>query len=303
MTRLPLYLSDYPNMDSDFPFHLSINPIDKSFPTHRHDFLEFSLVIEGKGFEIVNGESHPMKAGTFTFISPYQIHEIHAEPGHPLKLYNCTFDLSLLLGSTKAENDLHLFLVGESNLGDVPSHIQLEETQQRKFERILQEILHEYEGTEAGRALLIRAKLIEVLVCYFRLRKNNTVEEKKGKHEPTRLHSGVIWKVVHYVHSNYNDPLSLASLSRHFHVSSPYLSDQFKQHVGETFVNFLHEVRLRHACSLLASTELAITTIAHEVGYNSFKTFSRSFRQRKHMTPSAFRRNLSETPLTGLHKT
>jgi AraC-like DNA-binding protein len=303
MTRLPLYLSDYPNMDSNFPFHLSVNRIDTSFPAHRHDFLEFSLVIEGKGFEIVNGESHPMKAGTFTFISPYQIHEIHAVPGQSLKLYNCTFDLSLLLGTTNVENDSHLFLVGESNLGDVPSHIQLETVEKGKFERILQEILHEYEGTEAGKALLIRAKLIEVLVWFFRLRKKGIVEESKGKLEPARLQSGVIWKVVHYVHSHYNDPLSLTLVARHFHVSSPYLSDQFKHHVGETFVNFLHEVRLRHACSLLASTELAITTIAHEVGYNSFKTFSRAFRQRKHMTPSDYRSHLSKTPLTGLQKT
>lgn len=294
MTSFPLYLSDYPNMDSDFPFHLSINRIDRSFPAHRHDFLEFSLVIDGKGAERVNGMSHPMKAGTFTFISPYQIHELHAEKGHPLKLYNCTFDLSLLLGSTKVENDLYLFLVGESSLGDLPSHLQLEEAQKDKFEGLLQEILHEYQSDEAGRALLIRAKLIEVLVWFFRLRRQRSDQETNPSVESARLQPSVIWKVVHYIHTHYKDPLSLERVAKHFHVSSPYLSDQFKQHVGETFVNFLHEVRLRHACSLLASTELAITTIAHEVGYNSFKTFSRAFRQRKHMTPSDYRKDLKK---------
>ena len=294
MQGFPLYLSDYPNMDSDFPFHLSINQINTSFPAHRHDFLEISLVTEGRGVEIVNGESHSMEAGTLTFISPYQIHELHSEPGHPLKLFNCTFDLSLLLGSTKVESDLYHFLVGETRLGDFPSYLQLEKGEKDKFERILYEMLQEYEKDEPGKALLIRAKLVEVLVWFFRLRHARPINETQTNREPTRLQSGLVWKVVHYVQTHYNESLSLASVARHFHVSSPYLSDQFKQRVGETFVNFLHEVRLRHACSLLASTELSIISIANEVGYNSFKTFSRAFRQRKHMTPSDYRRDLSK---------
>ncbi len=288
MTILPMYVSDYPNMNSHFPFHLTINEIQTSFPSHRHDFLECSLVIEGQGREVVNGHSHPMKKGTFTFISPYQIHEIHAEAHSPLKLYNCIFDLSLLFETHLTKNGLSTHLLGAEDPVDFPSFIQLDSKQFATFERQLNDILVEYEGHEAVRELLIRAKLIELLVWYIRLG-----QEKRpsgGPSLPER--TGVIWQVVHYIHTHYQDPISLTKMAKTFNVSAPYLSEQFKHQMGGSFVNFLHEVRLRHACSLLVSTDLAITTISNEVGYNSFKTFSRAFREFKGQTPSEYRTSI-----------
>ncbi|WEG12581.1 AraC family transcriptional regulator [Pullulanibacillus sp. KACC 23026] len=285
MTVLPLYLSDYPNMNSHFPFHLSIHTIKTLFPSHRHDFLEFSLVIKGHGTEIVNGKPHPMKPGTFTFISPYQIHEIHSDTHSPLELYNCNFDLSLFEMSL-GETDLNRFLMGETNAYPVPAYLQLDEETYQQFEALLREMLKEYNGNETGRELLIRAKLIEVMIQFIRLRKNR-------HHLPPEAASsypkGVVWQVVHYIHNHYQDPLSLTHLAKLFNVSAPYLSEQFKQQMGESFVTFLHEVRLRHACSLLISTDSPVTAIAHEVGYNSFKTFSRAFRSFKGTTPSDYR--------------
>lgn len=286
MTVLPIYLSDFPNMNSHFPFHLSINTINRSFPSHRHDFLEFSLVIDGKGKEIVNGKEHQMEKGTFTFISPYQIHEIHAEPGSTLKLFNCSFDLSLLFETSLTDSGLSVNLLGGDDQTEVPSFIQLGKSDFLKFEVQLREILREYQGMEEARTLLIRAKLIELLVWFIRLRKTKIPPHYKNA-LPQR--TGVIWQVVHYIQTHYQDAISLSDLAKLFNVSAPYLSEQFKQHMGESFVNFLHEVRLRHACSLLISTDLPVTTISHEVGYNSFKTFSRAFRQFKAQTPSKYR--------------
>jgi mannose-6-phosphate isomerase-like protein (cupin superfamily) len=67
------YLKEYPNMHSSFPFHISLNHLEHGFPAHRHDFLEFSYVVEGMGTETVNGVAHRMEPGTFTFVLPYQI--------------------------------------------------------------------------------------------------------------------------------------------------------------------------------------------------------------------------------------
>ena len=49
MTLFPLNLSSLPNTKDTFPINISINEIQSFYPAHRHDFLEFSLILEGKG--------------------------------------------------------------------------------------------------------------------------------------------------------------------------------------------------------------------------------------------------------------
>lgn len=55
-------------------------------------------------------------------------------------------------------------------------------------------------------------------------------------------------------------------------------------------MNFL---RVNSACELLTSTDMAITDIAIEVGYNTVKTFTRNFVHYKHMNPSNYRKQIT----------
>ncbi|WP_175638953.1 AraC family transcriptional regulator [Metabacillus schmidteae] len=281
MTTFPMYLSEYPNMNTTFPFHLSIHRIQEHFPSHRHDYLEFSLVIEGYGSELINGKEHKMEPGTFTFILPYQIHEISAAKESTLVLFNCIFDLGLLhnLGL------LNSLVKTEEILLD--PYIKIDAHHFSRMRSILEEMLEEYKENYHHRDILIKAKLAEILVLFERLRRrNNSTHVSSGK----TTKKGIIWEVIQYIHIHYHDDISLSHLANKFHVSVPYLSELFKEHVGQNFVHFLHEVRIRHACSLLTSTTIPVTDIALEVGYRSFQTFSRVFRDQKKLTPTAYRK-------------
>ncbi len=282
MTTFPMYLSEYPNMNTTFPFHLSIHRITDHFPSHRHDYLEFSLVIEGYGLELINGKEHKMEPGTFTFILPYQIHEISAAKESTLVLFNCIFDLRLLhnLGLINSLGDTEDFLLDP--------YIKIEDQHFLKMRGILEEMLKEYKQNNPFRDILIKAKLAEVMVLFERLRrKNNSTFFTRGK----TTKKGIIWDVIQYIHIHYHEDITLSHLANKFHVSIPYLSELFKEHLGQNFVHFLHEVRIRHACSLLTSTTIPVTDIALEVGYRSFQTFSRVFRDQKKITPTAYRKS------------
>jgi len=286
MTLIPRYLSDYPNVHSTFPFHLSINHVDHYFPFHRHDFLEFSLVLEGNGTETINGKTHSLHPGTFTFVSPYQIHDIRAYKGQPLTLYNCNFDLELIIDPSQKDLGLTHLLYNGMDAENRPSFIQLEQDVFLSFKRILDSIYQEYQSEKNWKNILIKVRIIELLIYFDRLRQEqNTLAEI-----PIKQANGMIWPIVHYIHSHFDEEITLSRLSDQFKVSMSYLSEQFKQQVGLNFINFLHEIRIRHACSLLLSTDMSVTDIAAEVGYQSFNTFSRVFRQKKAITPSSFRR-------------
>ncbi|MGM7724241.1 AraC family transcriptional regulator [Metabacillus sp. Hm71] len=281
MTIFPMYLSTYPNMDTTFPFHLSINEIKSSFPSHRHDYLEFSLVIEGQGHEVINGKKHEMEAGTFTFILPYQIHEIVAEKDRPLILFNCIFDLGLI-------HDIGLQgLLSETGESELNPYLKLNDEYFYKIKRNLEEMYEEYNGNKPYKEIVIKAKLTEVLILFERNRKGKQIHSISNNHSAKK---GIIWDIIQYIHLHYQEDITLSKLAKQFHVSVPYLSELFKEHVGLNFVHFLHEIRIRHACSLLTSTTIPVTEIALEVGYQSFQTFSRVFKEQKKISPSAFRK-------------
>jgi AraC-like DNA-binding protein len=283
MTYIPRNLKDYPNKDTSLPLYLNTNRLDKGYPAHRHDFLEFSYVIEGRGKEMINGATHPMVPGTLTFILPYQIHEISTEPGNTLVLINCNFSMDLLM-SAGARVEVDGLLTDEENLS---SFIQLHGEDHSQFCALLKDMMEEYRGSERWREAMVKAKLTEVLVRFDRHR-------RKGQPSPVPARPGIskaspTWRIIHHIQRNYQEELTLADLAKSFAMSMSRICDRIKETTGQTFVQFVNELRLRHACSLLVSTEMSIAEIAYEVGFGSYKTFARLFRVHKGISPTDYR--------------
>jgi transcriptional regulator GlxA family with amidase domain len=74
----------------------------------------------------------------------------------------------------------------------------------------------------------------------------------------------------------------------------PYISRLFKDHVGQSFLTYLHGLRIKSAASLLISTEMPIADISTEVGFESYRTFLRVFREIRGQTPSDYRDTLKK---------
>ena len=293
MTLFPLDLSSLPNTKDTFPINVSINKIESFYPAHRHDFLEFSLILEGKGVEIINGKRQELMPGVCSFILPYQIHEIHAELNHPIKLYNCAFNTyyvqTLFKGFWFYRFIIRRFYPIRET---IVNSFRL--CKRNNFTSILNQMRREFEESKEWSNVLLESKLIELLIIFERNRQKSLV---KSRNESIQCNKN-IWEIIFYIHSNFHEDLSLTYLANKFHISVSYLSELIKQHMGENFVSLLNEIRIRHACSLLVSTELPVSTVAMEVGYNSFKTFSRVFRKLKQTTPTLYREmnKLKKTP-------
>lgn len=288
MTYFPDYLKTYPNMHSPFPFHLSRNTLEHGFRAHRHDYLEFSYVVEGRGAESINDVKHTMAPGTFTFVLPYQVHEIFTDPGQKLVLFNGMFSMDLLMepGNDQGLSDLF------NDANGFPAYVQFEGAEQEMMSALIEEMVKEYHGDERYRQTLLKAKLKEILIRFDRHRFQHAGQEEEAAtlaKSPSRS-SHAVWPIIHYIHRNYQEDLALSDLAARFTMSVSRISEVIKQTTGQTFVHFLHDLRLRHACSLLVSTDMSVTEIALEVGYGSYKTFSRIFRESKGIVPKEYRR-------------
>lgn len=279
----PQYLFEYPNIDTNFPFHMKKKRYT-AVPSHRHDFIELSLVLRGRGKEWINGTEHELLPGTLTLLLPYQIHHYHAAEDEPLLMYICNFDMKLLTAGPESAWGLQDLLLGRDHAK--PAYVQLKGKAYDEGVQLWDRLYQEHESALAWKPIMLRALLLEALSQFIR----NMGPAAQPQRQAQRPHSTKgIWSAIQYVYDHYLEPLSLSALSDKFHMHPAQLSTQFSEALGIYFVDFLHELRIRHACSLLISSELPISQVAYESGFSSYPTFSRTFQRIKGMTPSQYR--------------
>lgn len=93
-----------------------------------------------------------------------------------------------------------------------------------------------------------------------------------------------------YIEEHYQDNLTLEVLAKHIHMNPYYFSSFFKKHSGENFKDYVNKVRLRHAVSLLLTTDLKTYEIAEKAGFRDARYFTEVFSRTYKETPSAYRK-------------
>ncbi|MEA4874239.1 AraC family transcriptional regulator [Anaerorhabdus sp.] len=115
-----------------------------------------------------------------------------------------------------------------------------------------------------------------------------------------RKENEVIYKVLNYIQENFlNDKISGAIVSKRFGLTMMELNHIMLFQVEKTFDDYVDWLRVSRASELLITTDLAITDIAIDVGYNTTKTFTRTFTNIRKMTPGAFRKNVDLQTVDG----
>jgi AraC family transcriptional regulator len=88
-----------------------------------------------------------------------------------------------------------------------------------------------------------------------------------------------------YLIRHLTEDVGLAQLADHCHVSIFHFSRLFKAVLNTTPHHYLAELRLNHAQLLLQSTQVSVTQVAYQSGFNSLEHFVTAYRQRFGHTP------------------
>ncbi|HEY5560434.1 MAG TPA: AraC family transcriptional regulator [Clostridiaceae bacterium] len=283
--KLPYSFSCWEKLKDNFRFNIAIHKINGCFESHRHSYLEFYSVIEGTGIEIINGVCHNIRPNSFTLLLPYQVHEFNSTPGVELKIYDVSMELDLLLGPNKISSSLNkMILNGEDKY---PSYIEFKDLLASKVHAIFENMFEEFQLEDLiWGNLIFFSKVTELLALFDRERRKSFYTECCTNIKPKNN----FWNLVYYLHNHYFEDINLKSLSDMFYLNTSYLSCLFKKNLGKNFIDFLNELRIMNACSLLSTTELPVTQIAYDVGFRSYSSFSRVFKLFKGISPSEFRK-------------
>lgn len=92
-----------------------------------------------------------------------------------------------------------------------------------------------------------------------------------------------------YIQHHLGDDFGIEDISEYLGISCSYFCLLFKNHFGETFVEYLTKQRVEMAKCLLSGSDKSVTQIGSVVGYQERRYFTKVFQKYTGMTPSEFR--------------
>ncbi|MCZ6792920.1 MAG: AraC family transcriptional regulator [Planctomycetota bacterium] len=96
-------------------------------------------------------------------------------------------------------------------------------------------------------------------------------------------------RVFAHLHERYTGRVAQPEVAGLLGMSPSGFSRFFRRTTGKTFVEYLSELRISHACSLLIETDLSVLEISLRSGFNNLSNFNRKFLALKGMTPTRYR--------------
>ena len=111
----------------------------------------------------------------------------------------------------------------------------------------------------------------------------------REQYTPGEKQISYVEETLTYLETNYSNNISVQSLADSVGLNRSYLHRLFKSATGSSLKEYLLDLRIRKACSLLKSTDLPVAIISHSVGYEDTLYFSRLFKKKKGLSPSQYR--------------
>jgi len=96
--------------------------------------------------------------------------------------------------------------------------------------------------------------------------------------------------VKNYIVDHMNEEITLSSLAEKFHFSPQYLSKRFKEMYHTTVMNYISQLRMDKASSLLKLSDLTVQEIASTIGYEDDNYFGKVFRKHYGISPTQYRK-------------
>ncbi|WP_055447418.1 AraC family transcriptional regulator [Lacinutrix mariniflava] len=100
--------------------------------------------------------------------------------------------------------------------------------------------------------------------------------------------------VFKYVYSNFKEHISLDTIAEQVSMTVPAFCRYFKKATGKTFTKLVNEYRVVHATKLLSESQMSITDVCFECGFNNFSHFNKLFKEITGKNASKYRSEIKQ---------
>ena len=273
-----------PHGTKDDPFSTyHIENAGRSFqiPVHWHD--EFEIIYVRSGFLAVSisGESYIGKTGDAFVVSPGNLHLMGSQTG-TVDYYTFLFPLKYI--SFRTDDMLDEKLLEPLNSGHLMICPRVKDTAKELCEQLIEIYEAKKDESESKITTQVRTKIILLQFILEMWERGFVIEnDKSGRNTIEK-------EMISYIQQNFMEKISLKEFSEQFHLSEKYISRYFKEHFHITLSQYVTYLRLEHAKQLLQDTDIPVTEIAMQSGYQNVSYFIRSFKKTYGVSPLKYRK-------------
>ncbi len=94
--------------------------------------------------------------------------------------------------------------------------------------------------------------------------------------------------VYEYVSKNFKENIKLSEMAEKVNMSEAAFCRYFKKRTNKSFIDFVNEIKIGHACKLLINEKMTISNICFESGFNTISNFNFHFKKITGKTPSDY---------------
>ncbi len=275
--------------DEQFPFFIQYGGHEEDVDLHNHsDFSELVIVLNGNATHVLNTEASFIKKGNVFVIDGATAHA-YKDP-HDFKICNIMYRPEMLraagpdLRTSKGFQALFFLEPFYRNIQHYESKLNLSISSLEYVSSLISAMIEEYENKLQGYQTMLSSRFMELVVFLSR-----QYEKQEQGLQSNLMH---LANAISYIEDHFLESLALEEVAAKSGISVRHLNRIFQSYYQTTPFSYLQRLRLEHACALLKKTNLAITKISYESGFNDSNYFTRQFTKIYGMSPKAYRQNL-----------
>lgn len=256
-------------LDDELPIQLSVDyRKDPSllFQSHWHEDVEMHYIVQGEADIFLNQTSYRVKPGDLLIANGNELHSGYARRG-AYQAQVIIFDMKNLSPELAKKNYIFQHLIsGDETVGSL-------------YARIFQE----KEQEQTAYKQICRALVVELLVYLCRNHVDQVLQERDGlkrKKDLDRLNT-----VLYFIEEHFTERITNAQLAEMICLSEDRFGHLFRDGVGKPPLQYINDLRLKKALSLLKTSGYTVTEVAEAVGFRDYNNFGRLFRKRYGYTP------------------
>jgi AraC-like DNA-binding protein len=134
--------------------------------------------------------------------------------------------------------------------------------------------------------IMIKERLLELILLII---KSIDVFQYSDEQKFSKRNIELVKSVIKYLDDNYRSKIRVEDLSRKAMLSRAYFSRIFKALTGITCINYINGLRVKKAIELLKNSEMNITEVCYQSGFEDTAYFCKLFKKTVGISPKEYR--------------
>ncbi len=133
--------------------------------------------------------------------------------------------------------------------------------------------------------------LLEILKILSQSTEFKILNSRDSRYDFRHQDEERINRIYNYVEENYTKDIKIEDIAEVANLTVPSFCRYFKKMTHMTFTDFVNEFRINNACKLL-HTNMGISDVCFESGFNNISHFNKTFRHFKSKSPRDYRKEV-----------